>query len=80
MRGWWSDPLYLGTKPIILVNPATDLKPALEVGLGHPWGSLLVEDDGDGEAGDRSARLVGKCEVHGEDVYVTVLCVVCSLC
>ena len=61
LRGWCSDPLYLGTKPVILVNPATDLKPALEVGLCHPWGSLLVEDDGDGEAGYGRAGLVSEC-------------------
>ena len=72
MRGWWSDPLYLGTKPVILVNPATDLKPALEVGLGHPWGSLLVEDDGDGEAGYGRPGLVSECQVHPDPGQATI--------
>ena len=52
---------HLGTEPVVLINPATDLKSALEVGLRHPGGSFLVEDDGDGEAGDGRAGLVSEC-------------------
>ena len=57
---WWPDPSHLRTESVILVDPATNLKAALEVGLRHPWGALLVEDDRDGEAGNGGARLVSE--------------------
>ena len=55
-----ADPSHLRTESVVLVDPATNLKAALEVGLRHPRGALLVEDDRDGEAGDGGARLVSE--------------------
>ena len=52
---------HLGTLPVILVYAATDLKSALEVDLGDSGGSFFVEDDGDGETGDRCAWLMCEC-------------------
>ena len=61
---------HLGTLPVVLVDPATDLKTALEVDLRHPGGAFLVEDDGDGETGDGCAGLVGECQVHIDPLKV----------
>lgn len=58
---------YLRTFPVILIYPTSNFETTFELCLGHARGALLVEDDGDGEAGDGGAWLVGERKVHCQD-------------
>lgn len=55
---------YLWTFLVVLVNATANFEAALELSLRHPGRPLLMQDDGDGEAGDGGAGLVGEGEVH----------------